>query len=252
MILVSASSLCISDVILLSKIYYMYLHISYIIICVIYMEDMTMDKRAEMPTCNLTETVHNKWLQQFGNKMTCLYEATVDDLICVFMQIANYISWLRGGSIGKGLDFASLKLKVVAMCRDPKLLADAMKSYLGLEDLYTRDCALEGFELFGSTKRKFDLPPGVDCDSHRPDKVNYYIPRPNTKVRMACIEECLVSTQHDVAHTTSVLETDCSSSHWHIARLPKDVGQYKPIQGLCAMSESELENMAHRLPRIKD
>jgi phage tail protein X len=82
-----------------------------------------------------------------------------------------------------------------------------MKSYPGLEDLHIRDCALKGSELFGSTKRKFDLPPGVHCDSHRPDKVDYFISRPYTKVRRACIEESLVSTEHGVAHTTSVLKT---------------------------------------------
>ena len=70
------------------------------------------------------------------------------------MQIANYRLSLRGGwggSTSKGLDFASLKSKVVAMCGDPKLLANAMKSYMEAEDLNTRYCALEGFELFGST-----------------------------------------------------------------------------------------------------
>ena len=51
-----------------------------------------MDERAEMPTCNLAKTVHNKYLRQSRNKMTYLYEATVDDLIRAFMQIANYIS----------------------------------------------------------------------------------------------------------------------------------------------------------------
>jgi hypothetical protein len=86
-----------------------------------------------------------------------------------------------------------------------------MKSYPGLEDLNTRDCALEGSELFGTTKRKLDLPLGVKCDSHRPNKVNYSIHRPNARVRRACIEESLVSAEHGVAHTTSVLETDCSS-----------------------------------------
>jgi hypothetical protein len=49
-----------------------------------------------MPTCNLADTVHNKCLQQFGNKMTCLYEAIVDDMIRVFMQIGNYRTWLKG------------------------------------------------------------------------------------------------------------------------------------------------------------
>jgi hypothetical protein len=57
---------------------------------------------------------------------------------------------LRGDSTGKGPDFASLKLKVAARCRDPKLLVDTMKSSPGLETLNNRDCALEGSELFGS------------------------------------------------------------------------------------------------------
>ena len=84
-------------------------------------------------------------------------------------------TWLRGGS-------TSFKLKVVAMCEDLKLVAYAMKSYPGVEDLNTRDCILERFELFGSTKRKFDLPPCVDCDSHRPDKIDYSISYSNTNV----------------------------------------------------------------------
>ena len=87
-----------------------------------------MDERAKMPTCNLAETMDNKWLEQFGNKMTCLYEATVDDLICAFMHITNYKSWLRGAT-SKGRDSASLKLKDVTWCGDPKLLANVMKSY---------------------------------------------------------------------------------------------------------------------------
>ena len=105
---------------------------------------MTMDERAKILTCNLAETVHNKWLQQSGNKMTCLYETIVDDLIRAFMQIANYKSWLRGGSTGKGPDFASFKLKVAARYGDPKLLTSAMKSYPRLEDHNTRDCAFGG------------------------------------------------------------------------------------------------------------
>ena len=54
---------------------------------------MTIKEHVKMPTCNLAETVHNKWLQQSGNKMTCLYEITVDDMIRAFVQIANYQAW---------------------------------------------------------------------------------------------------------------------------------------------------------------
>ena len=39
------------------------------------------------------------------------------------------------------------------MCADPKILAEAMKSYPRAEDLNTRDCTLEDFELL-------DLPNG--------------------------------------------------------------------------------------------
>ena len=52
-----------------------------------------IEERAKMPTCNLAEIVHNKWLQRSGNKLTCLYTATVDDMIRAFMQIANYRTW---------------------------------------------------------------------------------------------------------------------------------------------------------------
>lgn len=81
----------------------------------------------------------------------------MDDLICAFVHIANYMLWLIDVYIAKGLDLASLKFKVAAMCGDPKLIVDAIKSYYG---------ASEEIELFGSTKRKPDLPPGDDCGSH--------------------------------------------------------------------------------------
>lgn len=53
---------------------------------------MTIDQHVKMPTYNFVEMVHNKWLQYFGNKMTCLYEVIEDDIICMFMQVENYMS----------------------------------------------------------------------------------------------------------------------------------------------------------------
>ena len=60
----------------------------------------------------------------------------------------------------------------------------------------------------------------TQCDSHRPDKVNYYIYCPNTRATRQRIEESLSTAIHGVAHTTSVLETNCLASILHIARLP--------------------------------
>lgn len=57
--------------------------------------------------------------------MTCLYEATYDNFIRAFMQIANYKYQVKGGSTWKGPNEVSLTLKVIANCGDPKLLAKA-------------------------------------------------------------------------------------------------------------------------------
>ena len=152
--------------------------------------------------------------------MTSLHEATMDDMIRAFMQIANYRAWLKRGLDGRGMDYASLKLKAVVRCGDPKILVDAMKSYSGAEGTNTRNCALEGSELFGSTKRKLNLPPGVDCESHRLDKMNYSIPQHDIWATRQRIKELLTFAEHDVVHTTSVLEIECLVSNWYIARLP--------------------------------
>lgn len=52
-----------------------------------------------------------------------------------------------------------MTLKVVARCGDPMLLKNAIKFFHGVKDLNTRDSALEGLELFGSTKWKLELTP---------------------------------------------------------------------------------------------
>lgn len=49
----------------------------------------------------------------------------------------DYRAWLKGGSNGKGHDSTYLKLKAATNCGDPKMLANAMKSYPGVEDVNT-------------------------------------------------------------------------------------------------------------------
>lgn len=55
--------------------------------------------------------------------MTGLYEATIDDMIQAFVQIANYHNWIEGGLYSKNPDQTSLKLKAATYTGDPKLLA---------------------------------------------------------------------------------------------------------------------------------
>ena len=94
-----------------------------------------------------------------------------------------------------------------------------MNSYPGAEDLLTKRGGLEGAKIFGSMKRKLDLPPGSSHDSHRSHTVNYSIPHDGTRVTRARIVEALSKPDSGVQHSTSVHETDCDLSKWHIARL---------------------------------
>lgn len=55
----------------------------------------------------------------------------VDDMIWAFIQIAIYHLWLKGGSLRKGFNQTSLKLKAATYTSDSKLLTKAMRSYLG-------------------------------------------------------------------------------------------------------------------------
>lgn len=70
--------------------------------------------------------------------------------MCVHAYCEEEEVMIEGGSTSKGHDLASLKMKVVGRCEDPKMFANAMKSYHGLKILILGICALEGSRLFGS------------------------------------------------------------------------------------------------------
>jgi hypothetical protein len=86
----------------------------------------------------------------------------------------------------------------------------------------TRIPHLEGEEIFGSTKRKLDLPPCDDGNSHRPDKVNFSQPLVQTRSRTAHTEVAgasVVGTDKDeLPHVTTALESDCDMSHRVVTR----------------------------------
>ena len=63
-------------------------------------QGLTEDELGLIPTCNLAETVHNKWLQQSEKRGTDLYIATVDDYVRAFMQMVRYYQFLKGEKPG--------------------------------------------------------------------------------------------------------------------------------------------------------
>ena len=72
---------------------------------------LTVDELAEMPSCNLTEIVHNKWLKASRNKGGNLYIAAVDNYIRTFLQVVAYYQYLKGGVGSMGPSREELKLK---------------------------------------------------------------------------------------------------------------------------------------------
>jgi cytosine/adenosine deaminase-related metal-dependent hydrolase len=50
-------------------------------LCLGHLQDLTDSELADMPSYNLAEIIHNKWLQQSNNRGTDLYIATVDDFV---------------------------------------------------------------------------------------------------------------------------------------------------------------------------
>ena len=219
-------------------------------------QDLTEPELAEMPTCNLAETVHNKWLQQSGKRGTDLYVATVDDFVRAFMQMVRYYQYLKGNHGGTGPGKEKLLLRVAQRSaeriRNPRALTEAISSIPEVEEFFNREPHLEGEEVFGSQRRKVDMALGCEYDSHRLDKVNFSLPRVQTRSRRTTIakhglhqilEEISPPLNVDVlngepngdnvgqtstvnyTHVSGVQETMCDETLWHIARLPKTSGK---------------------------
>jgi hypothetical protein len=71
-------------------------------LCLGHVQYLTESELAEMPSCNLTESMHHKWNQQSGNRGNDLYIATVDDFIRALMQVVRYYQYLKGDRAGTG------------------------------------------------------------------------------------------------------------------------------------------------------
>ena len=130
-----------------------------------------------MPTCNLSETVHNKWLQASGNDMVDLYNATLDDYCRAALQSTQYHNYLKGRLGGQGPSRNVLALRLATRKGNPVKVAQIVGQISSEAGLNSRLPHLEGENVFGSAKRKLDLAPGDDDDSHRHDRVNFTLPK---------------------------------------------------------------------------
>jgi hypothetical protein len=146
-----------------------------------YLQKTLEEELAEMPSCNLAETIHNKWLQASGNNGGDLYVATVDDFVRGFLQVVNYYQFLKDDVGGTGPTKKELKLRMAErrakQTCNPLVLEDPMLDMPGADEFCTREPRMAREEVFGSSKRKADLPLGAEEEFHWPDKVNFSHPR---------------------------------------------------------------------------
>lgn len=75
-------------------------------------QDLSEDELAEMSSCNLRESFHNKWKQQSGNRGLDLYVPTMDDFVRSFMQCVAYYQHLKADRASTSPSKEELKLRV--------------------------------------------------------------------------------------------------------------------------------------------
>jgi hypothetical protein len=128
-----------------------------ILICAwIHLQDLIELELAEMPSCNLAESMHNKWNQQSSNRGSDLYIITIDDFIRTLMQVVRYYQYMKDDRTGIGPGKEELQLRATQRTTertgDPNVLNVAMAKLPKVELLYTREPHLASEEVFGSQK----------------------------------------------------------------------------------------------------
>ena len=53
-------------------------------------QNLNLGETAEMPSYDLPDTVYEKWMQMSGRRGTCLYVATIDNIMRAIMQSIDY------------------------------------------------------------------------------------------------------------------------------------------------------------------
>ena len=155
--------------------------------------------------------------------MTNVYHATVDDFARAALQSLFYFNYLRGGPAGTGPSKSELQLRLASRIGNSRRVVKLLDNVAAEAGLDTRVPHLEGETIFGSTKRKLDLPPGDDSDSHCHDQINYSVPRVGTGISPSqgrLFGRSLRSRGHGLSSvkssnpsTVSLLSTSTGSPH---------------------------------------
>ena len=101
--------------------------------------------------------------------MIDVYHATLDDLTWAALQSLFYFNYLRGGPSETGPSKLELQLRLASRNGNSGRVVKLLEKVTAEAGVNTRIPHLEGETIFGTAKRKLDLPPGDESDSHRHD-----------------------------------------------------------------------------------
>ena len=151
---------------------------------------LSLDEEAIVPTCNLAKTMHNKWFHALGNNMTDLYNATFDDYCKVALQLTAYHNFFKGVGGGTRPNLSMLRLCSTTCSGDRSKIARAMEELSADASLNPKVPHLKRERIFGSTKRKLDLPLGDKSDFHLHDWVNISVPKTGHRMIPSQSRQC--------------------------------------------------------------
>ena len=98
-----------------------------------------------------------------------LFDATCDNNIHAWMQMINYHAYLKGHAPCLELSKGELKLRGARRMGCPKKTVEAMNTLVEAHGEGIQVFYLEGEKVFGSTKRKLNVPIG-DCQATQNSK----------------------------------------------------------------------------------
>ena len=176
--------------------------------------------------CNLLKTVHYKWLQSSRGKITNIDQVILDDYTLAFLELFFFFNYLKDGPSGTRPNKSELQLCLATQIGNSKRVVKLIEQVTRDARVNTKVLHLEGETIFGSMKRKLNLPAATDSDSHHHDYVNYLIPKLGRGMSLAqlhnSLEVCML-----VAHYLSLWRSyGFSSPSYKLLVSPKQCANF--------------------------
>ncbi len=176
-------------------------------------------EKAQIPTTNLSESIHASWLSgEGGAHKISLFDACVTDVINAYLQCAKYLGYETGRFMGTGPDMNTL-LERVKSRRTPNttVISGIIHRAVSGTPLFQEPEVLHGDRETVQRKRGGS----VGLSSHKPGYVMHSVqrkPRGRRHIIFEQTEEILQEDEH--RSPKKIHEQELCKSKWAIRRMP--------------------------------